>query len=118
MSEEFVTPGKPVRHYRVSMPDGSKPAVVTVEHKPSFKRVLQRHVEQTRELGDGKKKTDLVLTDVEHEYDFESEMKLDAVRAYNNAGQTSFASKQLLVERCHPDGRPLRRLKPGEVLQP
>lgn len=98
---EFAPPGKPLRKFRVALHGGGSPKLVVVEDQKPFIRKLMRHAEKVRDLGDGRKKTDMILDEIEHTYDFSSDMRADAVRAYNSGG-SAFSFKQLDVEDLGP----------------
>lgn len=97
---DFVAPGAPLRRFNVCLRGGGDPVVVAVEDRKPYTRKIVRHVEKTRELGDGRKKTDMVPEEVDYTYDFMPEMRADAVRAYNAAFGigSAFSTKQLEIE--------------------
>mgnify|MGYP001589644233 CR=1 FL=1 len=112
---EFAPVGKPLRKFRVSM-GGGEPKLVIVEDQKPFTRKLMRHSERVRDLGDGRKRTEMILDEIEHTYDFATEMKADAVRGYNSAGAgSSFSFKQLDVEDLGPVAQ---ETVPAQVLEP
>ncbi len=87
------------RRFKVSLADGSKENIVTVEDRKPITRMLRRHKEEVTTKLDGTKKIEMVPCEVEHVYDMQSEMIADAVRAYNDATPDKAAKsiKQLLV---------------------
>ena len=102
----FVVPGKPIRAFEVSLPGGAQPKTVGVEDRRPFTKKIRRHFEETRTLGDGRKKTDMVPRDVDYVYDFTDEMRADSVRAYNLFNGSSFSSSQLSIREIGPVKEP------------
>jgi hypothetical protein len=85
--------------YRVCLAaDGSEPLTVRVLLRTPFNRKVRRHFEVVREFADGRKKVEFEVRDVEHAFDVESEMRADAVRAFNASRATSVSAKNLLIE--------------------
>ena len=97
------------KEYRVSLRDGSESAVVQVPLRRPFTKILRRHHEVVRELGDGRKKLEMVPRDTEHQMDVESEMRADAVRAWNAKMQKAIAARNLLIEEVIAGPQPSRR---------
>lgn len=106
---EFAPPGKPLRKFRVSLTGGGNPKTVIVEDQKPFVRKLMRHSERVRDLGDGRKRTEMVLDEIDHTYDFKAEMAADAVRGYNAEG-SAFSFKQLDVEDMGPVVQPVHEV--------
>ncbi len=100
----FVSAGRPLRRFRVSLPGGGTERIVAVEDRKPFTKILRRHVEEVKELADGRKKIVHVLQNVEHPYDVKSEMVADAIRSYNDAAPSMPAKsiKQLQIEDMGP----------------
>lgn len=83
--------------YRVSLLDGSEAAVVHVPIKAPVTKKIRRHFQIARDLPDGSKKLEYEPREVEHTIDPESEMRADAIRAWNGSSR-SFAARNLIVE--------------------
>ncbi len=112
----FAEAGKPIRRFSVRMISGNEEGILAdVEDRLPFTRKIQRHIEKVREKGDGTKVIEYPLETIDHTYDFTSDMKDDAVRAYNLAKSTKthhsdITRKNLVIE-------DLGTVNPGNVQQ-
>lgn len=84
--------------YRVSLLNGSEAQDITVPLRAPFNKKVRRHFETIRELGDGRKKLEYELKEVEVAIDVEAEMRADAIRGWNAGRGSAIAAKNLKID--------------------
>lgn len=105
----FVAQNVPLRKFAVSIVGGKDPREVLVEDRKNFTKTIRRHVEKVVERGDGTKIIERPLVEMQHTYDFATEMKSDATRAYNEylsldpKKRGGFSTAQLAIKDLGPD---------------